>query len=154
MNIPLSIILGGVSERRGVTLFCPHRVCPTDTSWWDSRIQGVPVPFGAVWSFETATAQGLKPNRTTSRVAGKRRCRHWLEPRLSLDHCKPAAHTRIGIERDTALRRMGDVCNSSPGIDMSAEVHAAWASRKALGKSIRRKRTAGHMALRPRAVRR
>jgi hypothetical protein len=26
MNIPLSIILGGVSERRGVTLFCPHRV--------------------------------------------------------------------------------------------------------------------------------
>ena len=30
----------------------------------------------------------------------------------------------------------------------------SWAARKAMGKSMRRKRTAGHMALRPRAVRR
>jgi hypothetical protein len=96
-------LLGRIPSKRrgarflaGVTADRTGRVCPTDTRWWDSRIQGLPVPCGAVWSFETATAQGLKPNRTTSRAAGKRRCRHWLEPRLSLDHCKPAAHTRIG----------------------------------------------------------
>src|SRR5919107_5421230 len=28
MNIPLSIILGGVSRRREVTLLCPHRGSP------------------------------------------------------------------------------------------------------------------------------
>ena len=64
MNIPLSIILGGVSKRRDVTLLCPHRVYRFKAILWDRPPRECVSHLGRLLDSEAGQLQGLDLNET------------------------------------------------------------------------------------------